>query len=88
MIRMKSGATLIGGKLFDARDGAFEAPSEIEERLVARGVAEKVAETPAETAKESGSVEAPQTEEIGTQAVCEDESYTDASGADLRKLAE
>lgn len=87
MIRMKSGSTLIGGKLFDARDGAFEAPAEIEERLVNIGVAVKVAETPAETVKDTGSVEVPQTEENGTEAVCEDESYKDASVADLRKIA-
>lgn len=42
MIRMKSGATLVGADLKTPLSGPFEAEKSVEERLVARGVAEYV----------------------------------------------
>lgn len=57
MVRMIKGSTLVSGKTYSSKSGAFTAPDDVEKRLVHLGVAEFVSETVATFPDETDFVE-------------------------------
>ena len=95
MVRMISGSTRIGKRIYTPADGFFEAATEVEQRLVLLGVAEYDAETASEpvatdAAPASGDtpcVDMP-CEENGAEAHLDAEQLQALTVAQLKAMAE
>lgn len=74
MIRMIRGSTLINGKTYSSKSGAFSAPDELENNLVSKGVAVFVLE-PVATAIEDTSVYEYEEDIIEEEEGSEDNEY-------------